>query len=64
MTIKIKLPDYREFPGLPIKTVISMNGNQITARFFPQGSLADGEFAVPKDFRELSLPDMGNLMQH
>lgn len=60
------LPDYRDFPGLPIKTVISTGGNQVitsTLTSVKQDPLSDAEFSVPKDFREMKVPDIGSMLQ-
>ena len=60
-----QMPDYRDFPGLPIKTVLSMAGNQITTTLISikEDPLSDAEFTVPKDFQEMKLPDMSSLLQ-
>ncbi len=54
------MPDYSDFPGLPIKTVVSIGGHEITTtlRTIKQDPLSDSEFAVPKDYRELKVPEM------
>ena len=60
------LPDYRDFPGLPIKTVISTGGNQLitsTLTSIKQDPLSDAEFSVPKDFREMKVPEIGSMHQ-
>jgi len=58
-----QMPDYRDFPGLPIRTVISSGGNQITSTLtsVKQDPLSDADFEVPKDYREMKLPDMHGL---
>jgi hypothetical protein len=60
-----KMPDYRDFPGLPIKTVISMGNNQITSTIssIRKDPINDTEFAIPKDFREVKTPDIGGLLE-
>ena len=64
-TSDAQMPDYRDFPGLPIKTVISARGNEITTTLavVKQDPLNDADFAVPKDYQEMKLPDMGALLQ-
>lgn len=60
------LPDYRDFPGLPIKTVVSTGGNQVitsTLISVKQDPLKDDEFSIPKDFREMKLPEIDNILQ-
>jgi hypothetical protein len=63
-TANTHMPDYREFPGLPIRTVISSKGNQITSTLasVKQDPLNDTDFAVPKDYQEMKLPDMSGLL--
>jgi hypothetical protein len=54
------MPDYRDFPGLPVKTVLSFNGKEMTTTLnsIKQNPLSDAEFAVPADFKEMSIPDV------
>jgi hypothetical protein len=54
------MPNYQDFPGLPIKTVISSGGNEVTTTLtaVKRDPLSDSEFMVPKDFREVKMPDM------
>ena len=56
----MEMPDYRDFPALPIKTTISMGDKQVTTTLvtIKQDPLNDAEFSVPKDFREIKLPDI------
>src|SRR5204863_4486749 len=58
-----RMPDYRDFPGLPIKTVISIGGNQITSTItsVKKDPVNDTEFSIPKDFQEIKTPEIGNL---
>jgi len=62
-TANTHMPDYRDFPGLPIKTVISTGGNQITSILasVKQDPLSDADFEIPKDYQEMKLPDMSGL---
>jgi hypothetical protein len=64
-TSNAQMPDYRDFPGLPIKTVISVGGNEITTTLtsVKQDPLNDADFTVPKDYEEMKLPDMSGLLQ-
>jgi hypothetical protein len=61
----LKMPDYRDFPGLPIKTVISVGGNQITSTItsVKKDPISDAQFSVPKDFREIKTPDISSLLE-
>jgi hypothetical protein len=60
-----QMPDYRDFPGLPIKTLLSIGGNQITTTLtaVKQDPLSDADFTIPKDYQEMKLPDMSSLLQ-
>jgi hypothetical protein len=59
-TSSMGLPDYRDFPALPIKTTMSMGDNQVTTTIvnISQAPVDEAEFAVPKDFKEIQLPDI------
>jgi Domain of unknown function (DUF4412) len=59
------MPDYRDFPGLPIKTILSVGGKEITATLIAvkQDPLSDTDFMIPKDYQEMKLPDMSGLLQ-
>ena len=60
-----KMPDYRDFPGLPVKTVMSLNGMAVTSVItsVSQNPISDAEFAVPPDYKEIKMPDMGQMMK-
>jgi hypothetical protein len=64
-TSNTQMPDYRDFPGLPIKTLILIGGNQITTTLtaVKQDPLSDTDFTIPKDYQEMKLPDMSGLLQ-
>jgi Domain of unknown function (DUF4412) len=59
----VKMPDYHDFPGVPVKTVISADGNQITSTItsIKKDPLNDADFSVPKDFQEIKTPEINNL---
>jgi hypothetical protein len=59
-TNNMGMPDYRDFPALPIKTTMSMSGNDVTTTLIAikQDPLDDAEFAVPNDFREIEVPEI------
>ena len=57
-----RLPDYHDFPGLPIRT--RMTTKHEGAREFTStitavklDPISDSEFAVPSDFKEIKMPD-------
>lgn len=61
-----RLPDYRDFPGLPLRTRMVMKKdeakdsvNEFTSTIISvkQDPLGDSEFSVPKDFKELAMPN-------
>ncbi|MDQ2918917.1 MAG: DUF4412 domain-containing protein [Verrucomicrobiota bacterium] len=58
------MPDMRDFPGLPLRSVVTVNGKEITSTLVSakQDSLGDDEFLPPKDFQEIKIPDMRSLM--
>jgi len=60
-----KMPDYRDFPGLPIKTVISVGGNQITSTItsIRKDPVSDAEFSIPKDFQEIKTPEINSRLE-
>jgi hypothetical protein len=55
------MPEYRDFTGVPIKTVVSLGGNEVTTTLtsLKQDPLSDSEFSVPKDFQEVKPPETG-----
>ena len=73
-TANTKLPDYRDFPGLPLRTrmvvkkgtttgeqgAVADRGTEITSTItsVKQDLLSDSEFAIPKDFKEVEMPDI------
>jgi uncharacterized protein DUF4412 len=52
------MPDYTDFNGVPLKTVISVGQNEVvtTIMSIKQDSLNASEFEIPKDFQELTRP--------
>jgi hypothetical protein len=59
------VPNFNDLPGLPIRTVISMGTNQITSTLVSvkQDPVNDSEFVVPKDFKEVKMPEVGSMLQ-
>lgn len=54
------LPDFRDLPGLPIRTQVKVEGkSQMTSTIesVNSNSIADSEFAVPADYSEMKMPD-------
>jgi hypothetical protein len=57
---KMGLPDYSELPGLPMRVVMQMGGQgNITTTIvsIKQDPLPDDQFMVPKDFKQIEMPD-------
>jgi len=65
------MPDYRDFPGLPIRTRMTTTiqgqatksggtATEITSTIISanQNPISDNEFTVPSDFKETKLPDI------
>ena len=64
-TSGMNLPDYAAFNGVPIKSVISANGSDITTTLVSvkQDPVDPSQFVPPKDFQEIKMPDLGKLLQ-
>lgn len=56
------MPDYTDFTGLPLKTVISVGTNQVVTTIvsIKQDPLNAADFEIPKDFQELKKPIQQN----
>lgn len=55
------MPEYYDFPGLPIRTKIKLQGQEeatTTITSISQGSIPDSEFVVPPDYAEIHLPGL------
>src|SRR5437660_3016067 len=52
------MPDYTDFPVLPLRTVISLGENKVstTIASIKKDPISAAEFDVPKDFQELKKP--------
>ena len=55
--------DYRDFPGLPLRTIVKTGGREITSTIISikQDPLSEAEFSVPKDFEELKVPNLQEM---
>jgi Domain of unknown function (DUF4412) len=55
--------DFRDFPGLPLRTIVKTGGREITSTItsIKQDPLSEVEFSVPKDFQELSVPNLQEM---
>ena len=57
--VRKPMPDYYDFPGLPIRTKITLQGQQeatTTIVSISQAPIVDSEFTVPADYAEIHLP--------
>ncbi|HEY4283570.1 MAG TPA: DUF4412 domain-containing protein [Chthoniobacterales bacterium] len=61
----MNMPDYHALNGVPIKSVVSVAGTQLTTTLVSvnQNSIDAAEFVPPKDFEEVKVPDLNNLLQ-
>src|SRR2546423_11938594 len=52
------MPDYTDFAGLPLRTVISVGNQQVVTTIvsIKKDSISAAEFDIPKDFQELKKP--------
>jgi hypothetical protein len=58
------MPDFRDFPGLPIRTNVSMGGQNYvtTITGVKLDPLPDAEFTVPQGYQEMKMPNMDALL--
>ena len=56
--------DFNDFPGLPLRTIIKTDKKEIicTIVSIKQDLLSDVEFAVPRDFQELKVPNLQDVL--
>ena len=54
----MNMPDYTDFSGVPIKTVISLGGTEMTTTItsIKKDPINAAEFEIPKDFQEMKVP--------
>ena len=53
------MPDYRDFPGLPLRSRVQMGGQgEITSTIVSvnQNVLSESDFAVPAGYEEMKMP--------
>ncbi len=58
------MPDYRDFPGIPLRTRINFSGKEIVTDLvsIKQTALPDSEFVVPPGFEEMKIPNLDTLL--
>jgi hypothetical protein len=56
--------DFRDFPGLPLRTIVKTDRKEIisTITSIKQDPLSEAEFSVPKDFQELQVPNLQEIL--
>ena len=52
------MPDFRDFPGLPLRITVNSGGKEITSTLVSvkQDPISDAEFSVPADYSEIKMP--------
>jgi hypothetical protein len=52
--------DYRDLPGFPLRTQVKTGEEEVTSTVttVSRDPISDAEFAVPKDFEEMKLPNI------
>ncbi len=65
MTSRANMPGYGDLPALPIKTVVSTGGKEITTTItsITKTALSESEFIVPPDFHEMKIPQIDQLFR-
>lgn len=60
---KGSMPDYRDFPGVPLRTRINVGGKEIvsTVTSIKADILPESEFVPPAGFEEMKMPDIGKM---
>jgi hypothetical protein len=58
------MPDFRDLPGLPIRTNVSMGGQEMvsTITAVRHDPIAESDFEVPKDYQEMKMPDISSML--
>ena len=56
------MPDFRDFPGLPLKITVKSGGKEITSNLvsLKQDAISDTEFSLPADYSEIKMPAILN----
>jgi len=57
----VKMPEYSDFAGVPIKAIVSLGGTETTSTIMSirKDPLSEGDFSVPKDYQEIKTPAIG-----
>jgi hypothetical protein len=56
--------DYRDFPGIPLRTRTTFEGKEIatTITTIKQDPLNEADFSTPEDFQEMKMPNLEGMM--
>src|SRR5215831_11453670 len=56
--------DYRDFPGLPLRTIVKTEGSEVVSTIvsIKQDPLPETEFLVPKDYEEVKVPNLKEML--
>jgi hypothetical protein len=54
------MPDFRDFPGLPLRIIVNSGGKEITSTLvsIKKDPISDAEFSVPADYSEIKMPSI------
>ena len=57
-------PDFRDFPGLPLRTNITMGETKIisTIKTIKMDPLPDSDFTIPPGFKEMKMPNISGML--
>jgi hypothetical protein len=55
--------DYRDFPGIPLRTQATLEGKEImtTITAIKQDALTEEDFSTPEDFQEMKMPKLEGM---
>lgn len=58
------MPDYRDFPGLPLRSHVTFSGKEIVSTLVSvnQNPLPESDFAAPTGFEEMKMPNIDAML--
>ncbi|MEP6698462.1 MAG: DUF4412 domain-containing protein [Verrucomicrobiota bacterium] len=58
------IPDYRDFPGIPLRANMEVAGKEVTTTVvsIKEETINDTEFSPPKDFEEMKVPNIESMI--
>ncbi len=56
--------NFQDFPGLPLRTIVKSDKGELTCTMvsIKQDPLSDAEFAAPKDYEEMKMPNLQDFL--